>query len=456
MISKIMRIFFSFLFIGIILTIFSSDFRNIPYALRLKPVLVPISGTGSMSPTFPKGTGSTDSERSNEIVAYAKMYPYPGGISLGSERFYPYSLAEGDIVEIKNNKTDQITKEKYGEPSGFVKRIIGLSGDTIELRDGFVYRNGTLLDEPYIAKPRSTYGGDTIPDCEKIRIPLGQALVLGDNRKASLDSRYELGLIRLSDIHYVLPYKNQTEYHVVWRDPSKDWQLADTPTLSSEDFVNLLNEKRKEKKSPLLQSDPNLAKSSKIRGDAMIRTNDFSVEATRSGESLKKSLTDSGYKNITFAEVYSRGYYEAGELIDNLFEFPGTAKILTSKEYQDIGVDTALGTINNCPVQVAVVHLGGYIPPNYSAAEIDSWGKLISQLNDVLPSWENASNAEGVDKDKVSRIVTLIKERKDAAEKIYNRMKANEYLTDQERTLAQEDTNKGKELQTLISEMIQH
>ncbi|OGG12755.1 signal peptidase I [Candidatus Gottesmanbacteria bacterium RIFCSPHIGHO2_02_FULL_39_11] len=407
-----------------------------------------------MAPSFPKGTGSTDAERSDEIVAYAEMYPYPGGILLGAKRFFAYQIKHGDIVEIKNNKTDQITKEKYGESSGFVKRVIGLPGDTVEFRDGFVYRNGSLLDEPYIAKPRSTYGGDIISECEKVVIPSEDTLVLGDNRKASLDSRYDLGLIRISDIHYVLPYENQTEYRAVWRDSSEDSDLADTPALDSKEFVRLLNDKRKEKNLSSLKPDVNLARSSKIRGEAMITSNDFSIEATKSGESLKKSLSDANYKNITFAEVYSKGYYQASELIDNLFEFPNTTKLLLSEEYQDVGVDTAIGKINGCPSQVVVVHLGGYIPPNYTKDEIDSWYKLMNQLDEVLPSWENVLNADGVDKDKVNQIISLIKDRRDAAEKIYNRMKENEYLTDEERILLQEDTNKGKQLQSLISEMI--
>ena len=59
------------------------------------------------------------------------------------------------------------------------------------------------MDEPYTAKPRSSYGGINLTDCQMLIIPKDKVFVMGDNRKASLDSRFELGLVGLSDIKYV-------------------------------------------------------------------------------------------------------------------------------------------------------------------------------------------------------------------------------------------------------------
>lgn len=65
----------------------------------------------------------------------------------------------------------------------FIKRIIGLPGDTIEIIDGVVYINGEILEEPYLhEKPVGSYGPITVPE--------GAYFMLGDNRNNSADSRF--------------------------------------------------------------------------------------------------------------------------------------------------------------------------------------------------------------------------------------------------------------------------
>ncbi|HUZ44543.1 MAG TPA: signal peptidase I [Acidimicrobiales bacterium] len=65
----------------------------------------------------------------------------------------------------------------------FVKRVIGLPGDVVEARNGHVYINDRLLDEPYL--PR----GDLTADFGPVTVPPGRLWVLGDNRNDSCDSR---------------------------------------------------------------------------------------------------------------------------------------------------------------------------------------------------------------------------------------------------------------------------
>ncbi|MNI50828.1 Signal peptidase I S [compost metagenome] len=63
----------------------------------------------------------------------------------------------------------------------YVKRLIGLPGDTIEIKQGALYRNGDRVDEPYLKEEiRYTFNKVTVPD--------GHYLFLGDNRNASEDS----------------------------------------------------------------------------------------------------------------------------------------------------------------------------------------------------------------------------------------------------------------------------
>ncbi|HZJ82996.1 MAG TPA: signal peptidase I [Clostridia bacterium] len=81
--------------------------------------------------------------------------------------------SRGDIVVFKNPDNN---KENY------VKRIIGIAGDTIEIIDGELYVNDELLNEDYIDEP-------TQGDFTKIETPEGTIFVLGDNRNHSQDSR---------------------------------------------------------------------------------------------------------------------------------------------------------------------------------------------------------------------------------------------------------------------------
>ncbi len=66
----------------------------------------------------------------------------------------------------------------------YVKRIIGLPGETVVVDDGKVYIDGELLDEPYLDEEWTDYNGPF-----KFEVPAGHYLVLGDNRNGSYDSR---------------------------------------------------------------------------------------------------------------------------------------------------------------------------------------------------------------------------------------------------------------------------
>lgn len=115
-----------------------------------------VDGT-SMEPTFCTG----------DIVIADKITP----------RFNGYH--RGDVIIFEKSKNED-----------YIKRIIGIGGDTVLIRSGEVFINGELLREPYLGNvPTDILPASVIQDGVPFEIPPGHFFVLGDNRPHSSDSR---------------------------------------------------------------------------------------------------------------------------------------------------------------------------------------------------------------------------------------------------------------------------
>lgn len=184
----------------------------------------------SMAPSFPG-------------KSIHKYYPY-------KNIFYklnkPYQFQRGDVVSFSNEITKKSIALNNKPNYFFLKRIIGLPGDIIEIKGGGVFVNNKFIEEPYTLEPNSTFAltgnykwskennlkGLFLEECQKVTVPSHSLFVLGDNRKNSDDSRI-FGFVNFDDIKDYLPLEEQktTYYEGVnpinhsekWRDSSNDY-----------------------------------------------------------------------------------------------------------------------------------------------------------------------------------------------------------------------------------------
>ena len=100
------------------------------------------------------------------------------------------TIQNGSLVSIEYHNTlsyeDIVVLKHRGKQ--LIKRIIGLPGDSIEIINGNVIRNGLIIKEPYAWPDESNAG------C--LTVPMGHLYVLGDNRAHSKDSR-QIGCISI-------------------------------------------------------------------------------------------------------------------------------------------------------------------------------------------------------------------------------------------------------------------
>jgi len=121
-------------------------------AYVVQPFVVP---TGSMEPTIMIG---------DRFLAEKISYRFG-------------DVERGDIV---------VFDDPTGNHPQLVKRVIALPGEEIDIRDGLVYINGEVLDEPYLTNVVTDAGSEPMP----LIVPEGSVWVMGDNRPNSGDSRF--------------------------------------------------------------------------------------------------------------------------------------------------------------------------------------------------------------------------------------------------------------------------
>lgn len=428
--------------------------RELGKDLGLVQVPVPVVGTGSMYPSlyWEQSQGGPENSATaviDETRTTPHMYIRFAGITLLGKQYLHRPVDYGDMVAFQNDATRQILgSEGKDTNNGFIKRVIGKGGDTIELRDGYVYRNGAMLDEPYLYRPRSTYGGTTLADCTVLKIPAGAYFVLGDNRKISDDSRFELGLIRDQDITYLLPYREQGRYRALYRDTAHDPALSGTATLDKAEFYRLVTNTRTALKQTALKTNSVLERSAERRATALLASKTPTL-------TWQTAIKNAGYDNVVLGEFVTYGHFTAAELVQNLLANPKTAKQIVSSEFQDLGVATVNKEVNGCPTEIVVGHLGGYVPASYDEATLASWRAARTNLETILPSWEAARGDASLDQTKLAELLSLLHRRLDRVNAIISIMEKRAWLSQSDQASITQDTADAAQIEVLAKALNQ-
>ena len=116
------------------------------------------------------------------IVQQQSMEPnfHAGDYLLTSRQAYRFfgDPERGDVIVFRSELLDDEGNEKC-----LIKRVIGLPGDVVEIKSGYVYVNGEEINEPYV-KEQGISG-----EMDAVTVPENELFVMGDNRGVSEDSR---------------------------------------------------------------------------------------------------------------------------------------------------------------------------------------------------------------------------------------------------------------------------
>lgn len=142
-------------------------------------------------------------------LSYNFAEPKKGDIIIFHENKERGTIAEDtlemvdNIISIFNNNNNSIEKDDR-----LIKRVVGVPGDEIDIKDGHLYLNGKKLEESYVK-------GETIKREFKlpIQVPENKLFVLGDNRMISKDSRI-FGLIDYKQVEGKAIYRVYPFNHV--------------------------------------------------------------------------------------------------------------------------------------------------------------------------------------------------------------------------------------------------
>lgn len=322
-----------------------------------------------------------------------------------------YGLSRGDIVSFTNEETRGLH---------YLKRIVGLPGESISIKNGTVFINGKALQEDYTLNQLPTYGNTALIDCGEYTIPEGQYMVLGDNRTVSSDSRV-LGFISEDDINGVI----KTGLVDNFVDEQKQLKITKV-NIKSDVFLKKINEVR------VKNNHSNLVTHATLNQLAQKRTEqikDKFEDWKNDSVPADKMLEDNGYRFNKVHEFVTFGYLDEQSIVDQILDSIAESDEFLSDQYTEVGIGVTEKVNNACVFPVISVILSWPAVPTYDKAVLDSWQREISINNTSLSNLQTWVGQHGIDQAKLKNLINVIAEMQQIATRIYNKEKNREWLT---------------------------
>jgi len=346
-----------------------------------------------------------------------------------------YKIERGDIVSFQNIETGGLY---------YLKRVIGLPGEKISIKNGTVYINGRPLAENYTYNNRPTYGNTFLIDCETYIIPQGKIAVMGDNRIVSADSRI-IGFIAINDVDGVI------KTHMT---PVFTSTLTNAPThktINVQAFVDALNLKRKAAGVSPLLVQPVLSDVASTRAK-YISSNLNTWKDNR--ESLTTILDQKAYDYLIVQEVTTMGNYTENELVDHVLGLIPYNYDFLSNRYYEVGVGESIAAQGECQIPVIDIILSWPTKPSNSQQIADAFSKDIDVYTNIITALKKLKSTQGIDASETQNLIDSLTALSNEADRLRLIVLENRWFTSQESNQNKNYQKKAAEIQQKLADYV--
>ena len=359
-------------------------------------------------------TGIADKISEVHVVGTSMLPTIEDGSTVSLNSPQKYGLARGDIVSFMNDETGDYH---------YIKRIVGLSGEKVSIKNGRVYINGKALDEKYTLNNLPTFGNTYITECEEYTVPKDSFAVFGDNRTVSQDSRV-VGFVNRDDIDGVI--KTKTEPVFLTTDKEI---VIDKKTVDPQKFVDLINRKRKDDKMASLVTHEALNDLAEKRSVEI--KNNF-ADWKKNQKPIENLLDAQGYKFNQVHEFNTFGYLDANDVVEQIMDSYKDKDEFMSSQYTEAGVGVSTVTWGTCTYPVVTVILSWPSVPTFDASVIKSWAGEITATNKILSDLQSWAGSPYKDQEKLRNAISIIAEENQIATRIHAKMVGREWLSNKD------------------------